>query len=307
MGVVWAPIRFALRRMGERPLAVATIFLAAAAAAGLVGWSSLAAALAQEQNVRTHLRDTPETQRALRVVYFTQPLVPDSDGSTVAAAVRSFRDVTTAEHHVRIWHPVAPADERGTRLVVSDEPGADVAVEAGRLPASGCTSAGCPALALSGRYRLGERVRLGGTTLRITGLGSLRPTALSDRAQVGNRALLVRSLDRPLRRLLRQVGSTVVTTAPLDPDAVRGFELGLLLPPPGAGRSDDGGIAGELDAGLGRCPPGGLRQHGGGPGRGARPHRRARPVRPAQHLRRRPDDHARVRATGIGTEKHRGR
>src|SRR5205085_1953954 len=224
MGVVWAPIRFALRRMGERPLAVATIFLASAAAAGLVGWSSLAAALAQEQNVRAHLRDTPETQRALRVVYFTQPLVPDSDGSTVAAAVRSFRDVTTAEHHVRIWHPVAPADERGTRLVVSDEPGADVAVEAGRLPASGCTSAGCPALALSGRYRLGERVRLGGTTLRITGLGSLRPTALSDRAQVGNRALLVRSLDRPLRRLLRQVGSTVVTTAPLDPDAVRGFE-----------------------------------------------------------------------------------
>src|SRR5438874_1934126 len=128
VGVVLAPIVFALRRMRERPLSVATLFLAAAGAAALIGWSSVAATLAQEQNVRSHLRDAPDADRALRVVYFTQPLEADGDAATVAAAIRSFRDVTTADRLVRIWHPVEPTDERGTRVVLAREPEADVAV-----------------------------------------------------------------------------------------------------------------------------------------------------------------------------------
>ena len=226
--VVLAPTGFALRRMRERPLSVATLFLAAAGAAALVGWSSVAAALAQEQNARSHLRDTPDAERALRIVYFTQPLTPDADAAPVAAAIHSFRDVTTADRLVRIWHPVAPTDETGTRVVVARDPRADVDVTAGRLPASGCAGGVCPALGLAGRYRLGERVRLGRTTMRVVGLGSLRPQALSDRSQLGGQALLVRSTDAALRRTLRTVGSTVVATAPLDPESVAGFDLGPL-------------------------------------------------------------------------------
>src|SRR5919204_1722468 len=111
VGVVLAPIVFALRRMRESPLSVATLFLAAAGAAALIGWSSVAAALAQEQNVRSHLRDVAEAERALRIVYFTQPFEPDRSAATVEAAIRSFRDVTTDDRLVRVWHPVQPADE----------------------------------------------------------------------------------------------------------------------------------------------------------------------------------------------------
>jgi hypothetical protein len=226
--VVGAATGFALRRIRERPLSVATLFVAAAGAAALIGWSSVAAALAQERNARAHLRDTPAADRSLRVTYFTQPLEPDADAATVAATIRSFRDVTTGDRLVRIWHPVAPADETGTRVVVAREPALDVDVTAGRLPASGCADGACPALALAGQYRLGERVKIGPTRVRIVGLGSLRPQALADRSQLGRRALLVRSLDRSLRRTVRGVGSNVVVTAPLDPEAVAGFDLGPL-------------------------------------------------------------------------------
>src|SRR5205823_6415640 len=150
---------------------------------------------AQERNVRSHLRDTPAIDRSLRITYSTQPFEPDTDAATVAATVRSFQDVMTAGRLVRIWHPVEPPDETGTRVVVAREPQVDVDLAAGRLPATGCARGVCPALALVGQYHLGEHVRLGGTSMRIVGLGSLRPQALADRSQLGRQALLVRSLD----------------------------------------------------------------------------------------------------------------
>jgi hypothetical protein len=228
LGLVGAPVLFAFRRMRGRPLSVATVFLAAAAAAGLIGWSGLAAAQAQEDSVRLRLRELTPDRRALRVVSFTQPFEQDVHGEAVEAALRSFERVTSDRRLVRIWHPIVPPDERGTRLVLSREPAADVIVAAGRLPGGGCRASSCPALALAGGYRLGRRVRLGRTVIRIVGVGFLRPVALGDPAQLGSRALLVRSTNEPLRRLLRAVGSTSVATAPLDPDAVHGFELDSL-------------------------------------------------------------------------------
>src|SRR5439155_5805141 len=60
------------------------------------------------------------------------------------------------------------------------------------------------------------------------GRGSLPPDVLPHRGQLGREALLVRSLARPLRRLVQDDGSTVVYSAALAPERVRGFELGGL-------------------------------------------------------------------------------
>src|SRR5439155_21361952 len=82
----------------------------------------------------------------------------------------------------------------------------------------------------------------------------------------------------------------------------RRFELGLLLPPPRARRPDDGGVAGQGDAALGRRPAGGVRKDRGRCDRSARSHRGARPVRPAHHVCRRPHDHTGMRAPGTAAE-----
>jgi len=222
--VAVAPIPFAVRRVRERPLALVVGTLAFAAAAALIGWSSLAAALAQERSVRLRLAELPQTERAIRVFSYTLPLEADSRAMTIALAIAAFRDVTDKPRRVTIWHPISPPDERGVRLVVPVNPAEDVELTAGRLPAN-CGDRTCEALALAGRFQLGERVRLGQTTVRVVGLGALRREVLPGRADLGSRALLVHSLSDRLQTLAVTAGSTVVTTAALEPTRVYAFRL----------------------------------------------------------------------------------
>jgi hypothetical protein len=229
MSGVVAPLHLALRRLRARLFVAAATAVAVGGAAALVGWSSLAAAHAQERNVRLHLRALPPAKRAIRVVYTTAPLEGDRDAATVRRALAELRDVTEPARLVRILHPLAPTDESGTRVVVAGRPRRDVRVEAGRLPHA-CANDVCEGLSLAGRHRLGERVRLGPVTVDVVGRGSLDPAALSDRSLLGGRALLMRSVPRSLRLFARtRVGTSVVTTAPLDPERVHGDGLRALV------------------------------------------------------------------------------
>src|SRR5919202_2592989 len=229
MSRVSAPLDLALRRLRARLFVVAATAAAVGGAGALVGWSSLAAAHAQERNVHLRLRALSPAKRAVRVVYTTAPLDGDRYAETVRRALVRLRDVTESSRLVRIRHPLAPADERGTRVVVAGRPRRDVEVEAGRLP-QGCTSDLCEGLSVAGRHRIGERVRLGPLVVLVVGRGSLDPAALADRSLLGGRALLLRSVPRSLRLFARtRVGTSVVATAPLDPARVHRSGLRALV------------------------------------------------------------------------------
>jgi hypothetical protein len=181
--------------------------------------------LAQEKSVRLQLRSEPPKYRSIRVRYYTLPLETDFRATPVEQTFRSFDGVTTPTRRVQVWHSIDPDDPQGMRLVVAGEPRQDVVVDRGRLP-EGCQGRVCEALSLAGRARLGQRVPLGKRRFAlIVGSGSLQPQVLPDRSELGNEALLVQSLATSLAPLVEEDGSTVVYSAPLDPDKVRGFAL----------------------------------------------------------------------------------
>src|SRR5919202_521006 len=156
MSRVSAPLDLALRRLRARLFVVAATAAAVGGAGALVGWSSLAAGYAQERNVHLRLRALQPAKRAVRVVYTTAPLEGDRYAASVRSALAALRDVTEPPHLLRIWHPLAPADERGTRVLVAGRPRRDVEVDAGRLPRA-CESDLCEGLSVAGRHRVGER------------------------------------------------------------------------------------------------------------------------------------------------------
>jgi hypothetical protein len=223
-----APLAFGLRRMRVRPFSTAALVATLAAAGALIGWSSLGAALAQEKNVRAQLQSVPPTYRSLRVRYYTLPLEGDFRAGRVEKLFHDFADVTRPPGRVQIWHSLDPNDPNGLRLAVAAHPRTDVELDAGRLPRS-CSGRVCEAVVLRGRGQLGDRIALGkGRTAAVVGHGSLRPEALPDRTELARETLLIRSLDRPLLPLVRGDGSTVYYSAALEPDRVRGFQLGGL-------------------------------------------------------------------------------
>lgn len=228
VGLLVAPLVFGLRRMRSRPLAVAVVAVSLAAAAGLIGWSSIAAALSQEENVRLRLSEVGSDERSLQVVYHLPVGAGDLRQGDVDAFFRKFAEVTEAPRRVSMLHSVGP---NGVRLVAVGEPERDVAISSGRLP-TGCTARSCEALALAGTFRVGQTIALGPkVSVRIVGRGSVRPPALPldsealpRTPELTNEALLVRNL-MPFAQFVKDTGTSVATTAALDPNAVRGSAL----------------------------------------------------------------------------------
>ncbi len=224
LGTLPPAIAFALRRVRATPLWTLVLLATFAVAAGLIGWSGLAGAVAQENSVRTRIAELPPQARAIRVVYFTLPEEGDYRAPRIAEFFDAFRAVTKPARRVRIWHSVDPGDPLGTRLVVARTPGDEVAVQRGRLP-QGCRRDVCEALALTGGGRIGSRIALPtGAFAVIVGRGSLHP-GVAPASELGRDALLVRSASGRLARVVREHGSTVVTTATLRPRRVHGFSL----------------------------------------------------------------------------------
>ncbi|HEV3407219.1 MAG TPA: hypothetical protein VG079_00905 [Gaiellaceae bacterium] len=222
------PVGLALRRMRARPLTLATMTLAIAGAAGLIGWSSLTAVLAQEENVGVRLGELPPAERSLEIVYQRFPPGEDRVRGIAAAIHADVASVTEPSRHVEIWRPIAPSDERGVRVVATADLEGHATVAAKRRP-RGCSRTVCEALALAGQFRRGQLVPLGGgVSARVIGSGSLGPGAVPAASVLGRRAILVRAVEGPLARRLRVTPSTVVTTAPLDPERVHASELRAL-------------------------------------------------------------------------------
>jgi hypothetical protein len=220
-----------MRRLRSRPLGAAATLIALVAAAGMVGLSSLSAAVAQDRSLRLRLEGLPAQERALRIVYYTVVASPDVHARQVAAAAAGFSDLSEGVHQVTVWHPVAPADEAGTSFVVPSSVAADATVLRGRLPRGGCGPRRCEALALSGGLRPGRVIRVGPVRVEIVGVGSMRPVALGSDAKLGSRQLLVGALaDKQLEMLARaQAGMTSVTTVPLDPARVNAAIVGQVI------------------------------------------------------------------------------
>jgi hypothetical protein len=219
------PAWLAFKRLRERPLSAALTALAVATASALVGLGSLVAALSQEDVVGFELGQSSPADRSVRVTYRVPARSLDRQSEDVARALSAFSAVTEAPRRVRVWSPIAPADERGVRIVEAS-PGAltEISLIGGELPGS-CGGRRCEALALHPGFSLGARVPLeGGVTAIVTGRGTLGPRALPDVSALGRRALLVRRVEGPLRAALGRTGSTVHVTAVLIPEAVRGHE-----------------------------------------------------------------------------------
>ena len=229
---VWIAFVTAVRRLSARPL-VALLFAVALASAGaLIGWGSLAGALSSEDNVRVRLAELPSDERSVQTVYDLSPGEVDPLATEVTRFFDAFRDVTLPVRRVHLWHSVGA----GIRLISPDDIQRDVVVSRGRLP-QGCHSQVCEAVALTGEFRVGQLVPLGeDVRARIVGAGALRREALpvdSDALprtpELLSRTLLVRSLDPPLERLVRDTGTSVVVSAALDPDVVHASDLRALI------------------------------------------------------------------------------
>jgi hypothetical protein len=216
-------VGFALRRLRARPLQVGGLILALAAAAGLIGWSSVETSLAQETSVQLRLAERPPGARSFRVVAFTQAGAPDSR-PTIERAFSGLRDVTAPARSVRVWHSIDPDDAAGIRLVTIGERD-DLVLDAGRRP-RGCRGRVCEVVVLTGTGRLGDRVPLRRSAVAlVVGRGRLRAGILPSTTELGSRALYVRSVGGLLAAVLRNDGSTVATSAPLRPERVHAADL----------------------------------------------------------------------------------
>jgi hypothetical protein len=142
--------------------------------------------------------------------------------------MQSFADVASAPLRVQIWHSLEVDNPLGTRLVVVTDVRREVVVHEGRRP-SRCETGACEALSLVGSQPVGAHVRLGRHAVAVVvGRASLRRGLVPDRSDLGGRALLVNGISKPFAKLAAPHGSTVVTTAFLDPRRVHAYALGGL-------------------------------------------------------------------------------
>jgi hypothetical protein len=225
------PLLFGARRLRARPLQLLLIALPLAAAAAVIGASSIVAALSFESSVRGRVASEPAPDRAIVVKYSLDPQGSPSARRTHASrTLAMFRESTFAPVRVQIYDPIAPPDQSGVRLVVvPDEAVSAVDVTSGLLP-RGCRGLTCEALALSPRFPQGQlrvvgRVKGKPVRLKIVGAGSLRERALPDQETLVGNEVLVPAIAGPLVQPLRESGSTVVHSAVLEPGAVHGAEL----------------------------------------------------------------------------------
>lgn len=227
------PLLLGVRRAWGRPFQLALIAVPLAAAAAILGASSVVAAVSNEESVRTRIASERAPARAIVAKYgLDSEGLPTARAGSAAQALGLFRTWTSRPVKVRIWDPIAPADQRGVRLVVIDGAASAVDIASGRLPRE-CRGQICEGFALSDRLRLGQSRVLGTSdgkrvSLRIVGTGALSEDALPDPdALIGNE-VLVSALSGPLAQLERDSSSTVVHSALLSASAVHAAELSSL-------------------------------------------------------------------------------
>jgi hypothetical protein len=192
------------------------LFAAVLAGCALIAAVSIIGALGREDASRAELGALSPAQRAVRVqVTFDPRISPDNVAEARAiAGLRELRRVTEPLTRVRVWGPVEPSDERGTRLVTVT----------GAVAARGCGGATCDVLALGPAPKVGSTVTLQGVRLRVVGRTQLPAGVRPSSAVLRGRAILIPD-DPRFNGLKAGARRFTVLSAPLDVDAIRGSRL----------------------------------------------------------------------------------
>jgi hypothetical protein len=225
------PLLFAARRVRHRPTQLLLLVVPLVIAGGLIGASSLIGELALEDSVRTKLASEPAAGRSFAVEYRVESGRGQEVGSAIRRALSSFRAVTGPSVQVQIWDPIAPADQRGVRLVTTGDPTA-VELDSGRRPQT-CRKRACEGLAIAGHLPVGRVLTIGTVNgrpvrLSIVGAGSLRERALPDRDLLAGNAVFVPRVGGALASVEAESSSTVSQSALLRPNAVHAADLDAL-------------------------------------------------------------------------------
>jgi hypothetical protein len=172
-----APATFALRRARARRVDAALTALVFAAACGIVGSLSLIGAIARREATADLFRRIPPAERSVVSRVGADPAIRGSERNETAASrvMLGLRDIAGAPALVRVWGPVAPADERGTRVVRTL--GVHPRLVAGRRPRE-CRASRCEGVALGREPRLGAVVRWSGVSVRVVGRATLPAAAV---------------------------------------------------------------------------------------------------------------------------------
>jgi hypothetical protein len=255
-----APATFALRRARARRVDAALTALVFAAACGIVGSLSLIGAIARREATADLFRRIPSAERSVVSRVGADPAIRGSERNETAASrvMLGLRDIAGAPALVRVWGPVAPADERGTRVVRTL--GVHPRLVAGRRPRE-CRASRCEGVALGREPRLGVVVRWSGVSVRVVGRATLPAAAVAARPLLGRRSVLVGGA-AALSTALTQVRHFSARIAALDERAVvhrdpadvatrlRTATVRLSRLGPAAWASAPAGAFGRLDARL---------------------------------------------------------
>jgi hypothetical protein len=190
------------------------------AAVGIVG------AVGREDATRSELASLSAADRALHAQVVFDPAVNDDDRAEARAAAElaRLRSMTEPLARVRVWGPVEPADERGTRLVAIS--GARPQITSGRAAEGGCERSRCEVLSLGPRPRVGSAMQLQGVRLVVVGRARLPAAIRPDGGVLRGRALIIPGAAPALGPLLSGSRRFSVLTAPLAGRAVHGSRLG---------------------------------------------------------------------------------
>ena len=222
-----APIvRLALRRLRRHPIEPLLRFAAVLGGCALVCAVSLIGAVGRERATRATLSALPDARRVVRAQVRYEPAISSDAGGEAAAAAAIGRLGDLVQHpvRVRVWGPLAPADEFGTRLVSVQ--GGRARVVAGRAPGR-CGPRRCEVLSLSRRPAVGQSFLVGDTTMRVVGRARL-PAAVRPSASVLHGRAVVVADGPEVARLVRGSRRFSVFAAPLRPARVEGARLAAI-------------------------------------------------------------------------------
>ncbi|MEO8689678.1 MAG: hypothetical protein ABI611_15890 [Solirubrobacteraceae bacterium] len=219
-------LRLALRRLRSHPVEPLLLCAAVLGGCALVSAVSLIGAVGREQATHATLSALPDARRDVRAQVRYEPAISsDAGGEAVAAAaIDRLGELVQRPARVRVWGPLAPEDELGTRLVSLT--GARAPLLAGRAPA-GCARRRCEVLSLSPRPAPGQSFKVGATKLQVVGRTRLPEGVRPSATVLHGRAVLVS--DGPaVARMVSQSRRFSVFTAPLRPGRVEGAQLGAI-------------------------------------------------------------------------------
>jgi hypothetical protein len=202
-----------MRSQKADPLA---LFAAVLAGCALIAAVSIVGALGREDASRAELSALSPARRAVRVQVTFDPAISPEDRAEARAiaGLGALRGVTEPVTRVRVWGPVEPADERGTRIVTVSGAGAP----------RGCGGATCEVLAFGPVPNVGSTFTLQGVRVRVVGRARLPASSQPSSAVLHGRALLVPD-DPRFDALKAGARRFTVLSAPLDTDAIRGSRL----------------------------------------------------------------------------------